>query len=125
VSVVPTAVFEYLNESEDENPLQLADFCNPPELDSFPIHIRKPKEQHLNDREKLEYSVWTCCFDSYARQKEFNSSYNTLEEANQCIEYVFWYENPWGFNKDEMYIDKDKTDSKGLHRMEVHPDNSE
>jgi hypothetical protein len=102
-------------------------------LARYPMNIRKPTEKHLNETKKFKYTVWTSSgydhdgYHSYegAPQKEFNSSYNTLEEANQRVKYVFWFENPWGLDKNEMHVNKDKTDSKGLHRMEVHPDDSE
>jgi hypothetical protein len=60
-------------------------------------------------------------------EKEFNSSYNTIEEANERAEYVFYHENPWGLEEDEFpYVETDFVSSKsGFRRLQCCPDDSE
>lgn len=57
--------------------------------------------------------------------KEFNSSFDTIEEANQRAEYVFYFENPWGSNFYDMHCDVDTISQKGFRRLEMEQGDSE
>ena len=103
------------------------------ELKRFARNIRDPPAKHLDADKKLKFTVWTSCgydndgWHSYCGppSKEFNSSFATVEEANQRVEYVFLFQNPWGLDLDEMHSDDNFIDSKGFRRMEVAPDDSQ
>jgi hypothetical protein len=56
--------------------------------------------------------------------KEFNSSFDTIEEANQRVEYVFYFETTWGAHYDDVYANVDKTTQKGFRRLETGHDDS-
>jgi hypothetical protein len=95
------------------------------ELKRFPKFIRDPPAEQLDQDSKLQFTVWTSHEDRYGDgrpSKEFNSSFATLEDAIHRVEYVFWFQNPWGFDTDEMHADEDFINNKGLRRMEVEPD---
>jgi hypothetical protein len=95
--------------------------------------VKNPTRKQKDETKKLEYTVWTSSgydndgWHSYqgSPDKEFNSSFSTLEEANSRVEYVFYYENPWGLEKEEMDAETDETDNKGIRFMECSPDDSE
>ena len=95
-------------------------------LRKFPAHIRKPPAANKNQSKKLKYTVWTK--DCHRKQsfsdveREFDSSFVTLKEANLRVEYAFYYDNPWGCDKDEMYADEDKELQGGLRYMRCDPD---
>jgi hypothetical protein len=103
------------------------------DLKRFSSCVRKPIAKHTDKKKKLEYTIWTSSgydcdgWHSYEGppEKEFNSSFSTLEEANSRVEYVFYYENTWGIEKDEMYAETDRIDKKGNRFMECCPDDSE
>lgn len=96
------------------------------DLKRFPDNVRNPKAVHKDEANKLKYAVWTC--DVHRKQsgcdvcKAFNSSYATLKEANLRVEFVFYYSNPWGCDKDEMHADEDEDLVGGLRRMSSQPD---
>ena len=103
------------------------------ETRNIPALIKCPPPANLDPDNKLKFSVWTSCgyecdgWHSYEGppRKTFNSSYDTLKEANQRVEYVFYYENPWGLKKEEMQVDSDTIKSKGVRFMTSRPDDSE
>jgi len=95
--------------------------------------IMVPDKKHLNRKDKLKYTVWTS--DGYGNdgwhsyegppEKEFNSSYDTLEEANLRVAYVFYCKNPWGLGKDEMNdADTDSLRQQGMRFMQCEPPDS-
>jgi len=95
--------------------------------------IMVPDKKHLNREDKLKYTVWSS--DGYGNdgwhsyhgppEKEFNSSYDTLEEANLRVAYVFYCKNPWGLGKDEMNeADTDYIRKQGMRYMSCEPDDS-
>lgn len=95
------------------------------DLERFSSNIRKPGNTHIDSSNKYKYSVWTA--DVHRKQygapgKGFNSSFSTLEEANLRAEYVFFYDNPWGCDKDDVYADNDTTMSGGLRYLRSDPD---
>ena len=102
----------------------------------YPLNIREPSQLHLDASKKLKYSVWMSCgydcdgWHSYdgPPPKEFESSFDTIEEANQCVEYVFYFMNPWGRDFDDMeHLEsfEDSVSNKGFRRLEVRPDDCE
>lgn len=98
--------------------------------------IKKPdKDINQNPRQLLKYVVWSSAgyppdgWHSYEGEpkKEFDSSWNTIVEANKRANYVFFYKNIWGLSRDEIE-DKDFQqyfDDKGFVNYYVHPDDSE
>ena len=76
---------------------------------------------------KLQFTVWTSGDDYFEGppSKEFNSSFATLDDANKWVEFVFLFQNPWGFDLDYMHVDEDFMNNKGLRHMEVEPDDCE
>ncbi len=98
--------------------------------------IKKPnKDINQNPRQLLKYVVWSSAgyppdgWHSYEGEpkKEFDSSWNTIVEANKRANYVFFEKNIWGLSRDEIE-DKDFQqyfDDKGFVNYYVHPDDSE
>jgi hypothetical protein len=95
--------------------------------------IMVPDKKHLNRKDKLKYTVWTS--DGYGNdgwhsyegppKKEFNSSYDTLEEANLRVAYVFYCKNPWGLGKNEMdEVDTESIRQQGIRFMQCEPPDS-
>jgi len=103
------------------------------EIRNIPALIKCPPPANLDPDNKLKFSVWTSCGYEHDRwhsyggppRKEFNSSHDTLNDANQRVEYVFYYKNPWGLKKEEMQVDSDTIKSKGVRLMTSRPDDSE
>ena len=104
------------------------------DLANFSQNVRNPGAKNTNKSKKLKYTVWKSSgydrdgWHSYEGppQKEFDSSYDTLEQANQRVEYVFYFENVWETEKDEMYAECDKINSShGTRLMSCRPDDSE
>jgi hypothetical protein len=106
---------------------------NKEDLKRFSSCVKNPTTKQKDKTKKLEYTVWTSCgydhdgWHSYGGppDKEFNSSFATLEEANSRVEYVFYYDNPWGSEREEMNAETDEIDKKGICYMECRPDDSE
>jgi hypothetical protein len=92
-------------------------------IPAFPNGISQPARKHKDKNKPLKFTIWTSreCYEGTPR-KEFNSSFNTLEEANQRVQYVFWFMNPWGYGTEEMHADRNKCDKNGFLRMEVYPE---
>lgn len=73
-------------------------------LAKFPNVVKHPKPENLDRENRLKYTVWTSCgydndhWHSYSGppKKEFNSSYDSLDEANQRVKYIFYFKNEWG-----------------------------
>jgi len=119
-------------ESKERKVKRLKEFLE--EFEAFPRHLCKPNSENLDEDKKLKYTVWTSWgydrdyFHSYdgPPSKKFNSSFNTLEEANNRVQYVFYADNEWELEFDEMHVDEDKIDrSKGTRLMCVRPDDME
>ena len=53
---------------------------------------------------------------------EFDSSFDTLAEANLRVEYVFYYANPWYREKYDMYADRDEKLAGGFRYLESSSD---
>jgi len=72
------------------------------EMKDIPTSIKRPEPVHLDAGANLKFTVWTSCgydadrWHSYdgPPKKEFDSSYNSLMEANERVECVFFYTNP-------------------------------
>jgi hypothetical protein len=145
-SAIPSEAFDVLD-GYTEHPITSGDLygssfsflgrgsppCAPTQA-SFAKSIRCPGAANTNQRKKLPFTVWTSCgydrdgWHSYEGppEKEFNSSYSTLEQANKRAEYVFYYENPWGLSDEELpYPEEDCVTRKGFRHMECCPDDSE
>ncbi|CAJ1946591.1 unnamed protein product [Cylindrotheca closterium] len=101
--------------------------------DSFPAFIRNPPKQNLSQNKKLRYTVWTS--DGYDNDrwhsyegppdKAFDSSFTSLEHANQRAEFVFYFKNPWGLGLDEMDpAETDGTTKTGFRFLQCCPDDS-
>jgi hypothetical protein len=83
----------------------------------------------------LECIVWTSFgydydgWHSYAglSEKIFNSSFSSIEEANQRAEYVFYYENPWGLHDeyDFPYPEMDTVTPDGFRLLKTFAGDSE
>jgi hypothetical protein len=105
------------------------------EQSEFSDNVRNPSPQNLQVDKRLEYTVWTSCgydndgWHSYdgPPDKEFNSSFCTLKEANERAEYVFLYKNPWGLIEEDERPrpEKDTITDKGFRYLECRPDDSE
>lgn len=74
----------------------------------FPSRIMNPKKANLKKGKR--YSVWTeqgyhpDGWHSYqAPNREFDSSFSSLKDANARARYVFFYKNCWGIGVDEMF----------------------
>jgi len=105
----------------------------PREESSFAKAIRSPGIANLNEKIKLKFTVWSSCGYGYGGwrsysgppKKEFDSSFSTIEEANERAEYVFYSKNPWDLHgEDRLTPDTDTTTGKGCRYLEVHPDGS-
>uniref|UniRef100_A0A0G4GW79 Uncharacterized protein n=1 Tax=Chromera velia CCMP2878 TaxID=1169474 RepID=A0A0G4GW79_9ALVE len=71
-----------------------------------------PPSRHLSRETPLKFTVWSS--DGYDRdpsgfhryggapEREFDSSWDSVEEANKRVEFVFWHKNPWGLSVEEM-----------------------
>jgi len=102
--------------------------------DSFPTFVQNPPKQNLSENRKLRYTVWTSCgydkdrWHSYdgPPDKVFNSSFTSLEHANQRAEFVFYYDNPWGLGLYDMgAAETDDTTSSGLRFLQCRPEDSQ
>lgn len=100
----------------------------------FSRFVRNPSAKHMNQQHKLQYTVWKSCgydrngWHSYGGrpEKEFNSCYRTLEEANDRVEYLFYYDNPWGLQDEELpFAETDEVNKDGFRFLECSPDDSE
>ena len=92
----------------------------------FPDAVKNPSSFHTDEHDELKYTVWTSwCQDRSSCEtpsREFDSSFDTLEEANLRVEYVFYYENPMELDKDEMYAENDEMILNGLRCMVSTPE---
>jgi hypothetical protein len=96
------------------------------DLKRFPQNVKKPHATNKDESNKFKYTVWAKVvhrkqFEDNV-EKEFDSSFATLNEANLRVEYAFYYKNPWGCNKDEVNADEDMELSGGLRYMRSNPD---
>jgi hypothetical protein len=135
VSVMPSVAFDCLQPHWD-----MSEARNQPRRErrpetSFSSAIRKPATKHLDEGKRLEYIVWTSFgydydgWHSYAGLSEhiFNSSFSSIEEANQRAEYVFYYENPWGLHDeyDFPYPEMDTVTPDGFRLLKTFAGDSE
>jgi hypothetical protein len=92
----------------------------PPTKDWYLEIVRHPPAQHFNANKKLRYTVWqTYGYDhrrgrSYlgAPGKAFNSSYASLDDANERAEFVFYFQNPWGLQGMADFPSEDTYDER-------------
>lgn len=103
-----------------------------PEVSTHSALIQKPnKDINQNPRQFLKYVVWSSVVGDYDEgepEKEFDSSWNTIAEANQRANYVFFHDNEWGFSKSEMkkLPHHEAFDEKtGFVKYDVHPEDSD
>jgi hypothetical protein len=107
-----------------------------PATDWFRKIVRDPPAKHFNEQYKLPYTVWQSCgyiednFHTYYGEpdKDFNSSYATLEEANERAEFVFYYQAhlALGGDADELpYAETDEVTSHGFRLLECVSDGGE
>jgi hypothetical protein len=106
-------------------------------LEKFPPNVLKPGEVNLDAINKMRYTVWSR--DVHRKQtedevdKEFDSSFATLKEANLRVEYVFHYKNDRSEDslyvdymndrsEASLYVDVDKELTGGLRYMKSEPD---
>ena len=124
VSVAPSATFDFLSSLEGMDYKMNRSYVEN-KMTIFPRSIREPPAKHRNANKKLKYTVYTLneyCYDNFT-EKEFDSSYSSLEEANQRVEYIFYYENVWGLGIDEIHAEYDEINSSyGTRLMSVLPD---
>eukprot|EP01040_Poterioochromonas_malhamensis_P009203 gene9203-9989_t len=109
--------------------------ANKRSLEDQPKHsarIQKPnKEANQNPRQLLKFVVWSSAVGDYDEgepEKEFDSSWNTIAEANQRANYVFFHANEWGFSKSEMKklpYHETFDEKTGFVKYYVHPDDSD
>ena len=89
-----------------------------------------------NAEKFLDYVVWKSSgydndgWHSYEGPpaKEFDSSFSTKKDANARVEYVFYVQNEWGLDVEEMLEDRmeiDNTTSDDLLHLEICPPDSE
>ena len=138
VSVMPSAAFDILEGNWNRSSNDFSSFLNqstrrseglsPPPESSYAKSIRNPTTSNKNQSVKQQFTVWTSC-GSYEGppDKEFNSSYATLEQANKRAEYVFFYKNPWGLTNDEEipHPETDEVTDQGFRYLECHSDDSQ
>ena len=127
VSAFPTEAFEALMSSSRAPSLTRKMPSSPPKASRFAKSIRKLPAASTNKTKKLRYTIWTSCgydndgWHSYQGppEKVFNSSFATLEQANQRAEYAFYYENPWGLEDDDKlpFAEIDTVTAKGFHLL--------
>jgi len=91
-----------------------------------------PSDEHLDETNKLNYTVWTWYGYDYdyghSREgppsKNFDSSFDTVEEANERVEYVFYEDCPFTDESDDIddiHVESDTTNSEGFRRLESEP----
>ena len=136
VSAIPSSTYDFMTSFENLRYHSYSNHGNKPPTSKtkFSPNVRNPGAKHTNQDEKLEYTVWKSngyeydgwhSYDGPPR-KEFDSSYDTLKEANERVEYVFYHENIWGIGLDEIYAECDKIDaSYGTRVMSCMPADSE
>lgn len=140
VSVMPSNAFDFLSAEshQDDRPIDFifgggynafdgVDEVKP--RSKFSKSIRDPIHKRRDAEKKLKYTIWTCDHHPYSGggpDKIFNSSYDTLEEANERVEFVFYYKNPWGLGTEELpYPEENFVDKKkGTRFMECSPPDS-
>ncbi len=96
-------------------------------------NIKNPGARHLDKCNKLKYTVWKSCGYDYdgwhgydgPPMKEFDSSFDSVDEANMRVKYVFYYKNPWGLDRDEMHTDTHVMKKSGVRFLCCCPDDSE
>ena len=114
------------DDDDDDDDLSMP---NDKTKEEYPTLIRVPPSKNRNEDRKLSFTVWTSHGeeDAYSQpEKEFDSSFNTLEQANERAEYVYYYDNPWGLDRDHEYLDpeSDYTKEDGCRFLECSPDDS-
>ena len=75
--------------------------------------IKHPTGKYANGSKLLSYVVWKSSgydndgWHSYEGppDKEFDSTWPTIKEANSRAEYLFYVENPWGISTEEIMED--------------------
>ena len=97
--------------------------------------IKHPTGKYANGSKLLSYVVWKSSgYDNDGwhgyegpPDKEFDSTWPTIKEANSRAEYLFYVENPWGISEEEIMED-DVDESGGgdeLIQLVVCPADSE
>jgi len=100
----------------------------------FKPNIIKAEGKRLVPKSGLKFTIW--CSDGYEPDgwhsyqgeptKEFDSVWNTKEEANNRAEYLFFWKNPWGLDPTEVNdnneVEPENVD--GLKKFSVMPDDS-
>ncbi|GFH48014.1 hypothetical protein CTEN210_04490 [Chaetoceros tenuissimus] len=102
-------------------------------LAKFSEVVKHPRPENLNRENRLKYTVWKSCgydndrWHSYEGppEKNFDSSFDSLDEANQRVKYVFYFKNEWGLGKEEMHAESNFVSQDGVRFMQCCPDDSE
>eukprot|EP00957_Ditylum_brightwellii_P177258 13503333-Ditylum_brightwellii.AAC.1 len=125
--------YEELKEKEEEEHRKKWD-----PKSNFKSNILKPSDNNTNPdgNKQTGYTVWSS--DGYGNDgwhryngppdKEFNSTYATIEDANARARYLFYWKNPWGQGADELMEEgqgvNESVDKNGLKTYDVTPDDS-
>ena len=95
----------------------------------FDNTIKNPPTANLNKASLKAFVVWTCCAYSYNQDPvfEFDSSFDTADEANSRARFVMYYDNAWGLSKEDLERDGvvEETRVDDLVTFVVHPPDSE
>lgn len=102
-------------------------------LAKFADVVKNPKPENLDRENRLKYTVWKSCgydndrWHSYdgPPEKKIDSSFDSLNEANQRVKYVFYFKNEWGIEKEEMHAESNFLNKDGMRFMQCRPDDSE
>jgi len=98
--------------------------------------IINPPAANLDPHKLKTFVVWKSCgyapdgWHSYGGEpdKEFDSSYDTILQANTRVRYVFYHKNVWGLSKQELCtsnVNETVEKTTGGLTLVVHPDDSE
>ena len=106
----------------------------------FKAAIMKPSDEAKNPNSSLKgngFAVW--CSDGYGNDgwhsyneppdKMFDTTWNTLEEANSRARYLFYHKSPWGLHPEELLAEgrgdpEEMVRENGLMIFQVEPPDS-
>ena len=103
---------------------------------NFKPSIINPPNSNIdpNGNKMKGYTVW--CSDGYGNDgwhhyegppdKEFDTTYATIEDANARARYLFYWKNPWGLPPEDIDAEEEISESirHGLNTFKSHPPDS-
>eukprot|EP00961_Rhodomonas_salina_P118873 1599900-Rhodomonas_salina.1 len=90
---------------------------------------RAPPAANQDSKKMKPFVVWSCEGETYERfpSKEFDSSFESLRDANSRALFLFYANNPWGLAVEEMQRGDHPIDEKfvdGALKLHTQPDDS-